>query len=257
MRGRIYIDIAGKDQKRAKQLLLDGIEASRLQVRGQRRALQKPVFPASQTTSPPAGETNTRQGKLKILFLASEAGTGLDLRRQFREIRVAVTSARYGKNIQIKGVFDATSESILKSINSVSPNVIHFSGKQSMGDILINSNSGGAKTISDRQLAGLLRSVEHIELAIIDTCYSLRCAKSISEVVDCAIGVKSFIYEEDTTCFYAAFYRALASGRSIADAHAQAKAALEFENVPDSQIPKLRCRKGVNPAAKHLAKITP
>jgi hypothetical protein len=103
-------------------------------------------------------------------------------------------------------------------------------------------------TISDTALAGMFRSLDRgLKLVVIDTCFSLRCATTVAKAVPCAMGVEGDIYEDDATTFYRTFYQAVASGRSLKDATAQAQSALRFAKVSPAQIPLLRCRAGVSP----------
>ena len=83
-------------------------------------------------------------------------------------------------------------------------------------------------------------------MAIIDTCYSYTCAKRVAEVVDCALGVSDFIYDDEAIRFYEIFYKALAAGQSVGDAHGQAVSALRFKHVPPRRIPKLCMKPGVD-----------
>ncbi len=260
MRDKVYIDLVNKSQQDARRDLIAGIKASQITIKQVGRGIEfkvKPRFPTSlkpeatqaEPLSTARGANNSSPLPLRVLFLASEAGTGLDLRGQFKEIKAAINRSPYASGIRMKGVFNLTAESFFEALNSFSPHVLHFSGKQDGGDILINSESGGVTTISDVALAGLLKSLDdQIRLVIIDTCFSWRCAKAVSNVVECAIGVKSDIYEEDANRFYVAFYRSLVSGRSIRDAWAQANAALEFKRVPAKEIPQMCVRRGIDPS---------
>ena len=121
--------------------------------------------------------------------------------------------------------------------------------------MLIPTPSGSVTTVSDMALAGLLKSLDSsVSLVVIDTCKSLRCARAVTEVVDFAIGVESDIYDDDAIRFYNAFYRALASGKTLASAHGQAKAALSFKNVTDDEIPQLCSREGLDPRKMQFAR---
>jgi hypothetical protein len=91
-----------------------------------------------------------------------------------------------------------------------------------------------------------------LKLVVIDTCFSLRCATTIANVVPCTIGVEGDIYEDDAITFYKVFYQAVASGRSLKDAVAQGQSALKFEKVSAARIPQLRCRTGIDPAQVFL-----
>ena len=262
LEGRIYIDLVGKAPVQAKKELLDGIAASRLSVDDSKRKARfdsKPHFPVAESDLvrpskraekgqlSPSQNGRGRALPVTVLFVASEANTGLDLRGQFRQLRLAVKAAPHGAQFHFRAVFDATPERLFEALNGCNPTIVHFSGKQDGGNILMNTERGGVRTISDSALAGLLRSIDSLKLAIIDTCSSLRCATAVSETVDAAIGVKSFIYEEDATSFYCAFYRALACGKSLREAAAHAAAKLAFKRVPKQQIPQLRPRRGLDP----------
>jgi hypothetical protein len=100
-------------------------------------------------------------------------------------------------------------------------------------------------------LAGLLKSLDGaVSLAIVDTCNSLSCARSIIGSVDFAMGVVGKPYDDDATAFYAMFYRALAAGRSL-----QAAAAHRFRKVPKKETPQLCARRGADPAAWTLSRL--
>jgi hypothetical protein len=265
MRDRVYIDLVNKSQQAARRDLIAGIRASQLSINRNPIDLQfkvKPKFPTELNVPTAQDNLKTSVGgaikppplPLRILFLASEAGTGLNLRGQFKEIKAAIARSSLSSSIRVKGVFDLTAEKFFEALNSYTPHILHFSGKQDGGDILINSENGGVTTISDIALAGLLKSLDdHIRLVIVDTCSSWRCAKSVSNVVECAIGVRADIYEEDANRFYVALYRSLASGRSVKDAWGQANAAPQFKQVPQKEIPQLCVRRGVDPSKLILA----
>ena len=71
-------------------------------------------------------------------------------------------------------------------------------------------------------------------------------------MVDCALGVSDFIYDEEAIRFYEIFYQAMAAGQSIADAHGQAVSALRFKHVTSERTPKLCMRPGVDPSQYFL-----
>jgi hypothetical protein len=257
LQGRIYIDLVGKPPAQAKRDLLQGIAASRLSAKrsASARFPSRPPFPVEDPNARRIKRgmdaqitlaSEDRHSKVDVLFLASEANTGLNLRGQFRDLRAAVRGTLYGPRFRFHPVFDATPEHLFDALNSCNPSIVHISGKQDGGNILMNSDSGGVRTIPDAALAGLLRALDGVKIAIIDTCTSLRCATTIAEAVEAAMGVQSFIYEDDATTFYCALYRAFASGKSLRDSAAQASATLQFKRVPKAQIPQIRTKPGVD-----------
>lgn len=254
MRGRIYIDLVGRDRDQAKNDLLQGIEAARLGRRvlpGEVKFPRPPQYPGSEasaakttTTVAPAA---TNSSNVTVLYLGCETGAGLNLTGQAEQIGKMLSESPHGARFKLESVFDVTTDTIFEVLNKIQPTIVHFAGKQNGGNVLIPTPSGSVTTVSDMALAGLLKSLDSsVSLVVIDTCRSLRCARAVTEVVDFAIGVETDIYDDDAIRFYNAFYRALASGKTLQSAHGQAKAALSFKNVTESEIPQLCSRDGVD-----------
>jgi hypothetical protein len=88
---------------------------------------------------------------------------------------------------------------------------------------------------------------------LLNACNSLSCAETISDVIDCTIGVKGVISDSAAITFSESFYRGIGFGRSVKDAFDQARVALLFEGVSEEDIPELRCREGVDPGKIVLA----
>jgi hypothetical protein len=186
---------------------------------------------------------------LRIQFIACDVGRGLDLKGQFKRLKAVVAASRFSSKVAIKGEFDVNDENLFAKFTSYLPNVVHISGNQNGGDVLMPSARGGEIVIPDEALAGLLSSLgSGVQLAIIDTCWSYSCAKRVSRVVECAVGVEGAIYDDEATRFYEVFYQAALAGLSIADAHRQAVQALRFKKIPFKRIPRLCVKKGRAPS---------
>jgi hypothetical protein len=258
LRNRIHIDLVAKPRDLAREALLNGVEAyvtQTLKAGKDRGFRQRQDFPGPAQT--PVHRAVAVEGAvigatLHVLFLAPAVG-GLSPRKQLREMQSAVSQARNAAAIRFKGVFHVHVNTLFEELNRESPQVFHFSGKQSGGDILMKTEAGNLTTISDMALAGMFQSLDQgLKLVVIDTCASLRCAARVAKVVPCAMGVDGSPYEEDTVAFYRVFYQAIASGRSLKDATAQAQTALKFRKVATCDIPRLCCRPGLDPASVFL-----
>lgn len=252
LKSRIHIDLVGKDQKRARRDLLSGIEAVRATMSpvGALRFPDAPMFPGADAAGAPARTTTVRRAGRSVpaLFVGMEIGRGLDLQGQFRGVRSVLRGATKAGPFRLVGRFDATAESLPDLLTDERPEIVHFSGNQSGGRILIRSESGGVTTVPARALAGLLQSLDGaVRLAIVDTCDSLPCAQEVAETVDLALGVKGKPFDEDAIAFYLVFYKALAAGFSVHAAFGQAKAAHGIRGVRRDETPHLCVRKGVDP----------
>ena len=253
LRSRIYIDLVGKEQKQARHDLQVGIAAAVATVTPTDAIAfeSPPMFPVK-NLMPAAKSKRKRTPKtiVKLLYLGMEIGRGLDLRGQYHAIQKVLGTTSQQRRVEIAGLLDVTAESLPDILNQHLPTIVHFSGNQNGGRVLIRSGDGGVTTIPANALAGLLKSLDGaVKLAIIDTCESLTCANEIISTVDLAMGVKGKPYEHDATAFYSAFYKALAAGRSVVAARGQASATLRFKGVPRAEIPQLCVRKGVDPKA--------
>ncbi len=259
LRTRIYIDLVGKDQKLARHDLLSGIEAVRatMSLVGALRFRDAPFYPgADKATAPVRTATVRRAGRgVPSLFVGMDIGRGLDLKGQFRGIRSVLRGATKAGPFRVVGCFDATAESLPDLLTAKRPEIVHFSGNQSGGRILIKSRTGGVTTIPAKALAGLLQSLDGaVRLAIVDTCDSLPCAQEVAETVDLAMGVKGKPSDDDATAFYLVFYKALAAGLSVHAAFGQAKAAHGMRGVPRDETPQLCARRGVDPRLVHFGR---
>lgn len=262
LRGRVYIDLVGKAEEVARRELVQGISASRLARTKPVDAVHfpvKPSFPgdseknpaaAIETPKPPVSRSvNPVERPLKMLFLASDAGIGLDLTGEFKKIKSALRASKSADSISVFSKFDVTVEDLFQSLNEYCPHVLHFSGSMDGGSILLSSKEGGVKTARESALVGLLRVFkDDIKLVMLNACNSLKCAEALSEVIDCTIGVKGVISDRAAIIFAESFYRGIGFGRTVKDAFEQARVALIFEGISEDEAPELRCREGVNPA---------
>ena len=115
---------------------------------------QRPDFPGQARPQAIAGTASANEkttGPLKVLFLAPEVG-GLSPRKQLREMEGAVAQARHAASIRFKGVFDVHVNTLFEELNRESPDVFHFSGKQSGGDILMRTEKRTLTTVSGMAL---------------------------------------------------------------------------------------------------------
>jgi hypothetical protein len=89
---------------------------------------------------------------------------------------------------------------------------------------------------------------DNIRVVVLNACYSRVQPESISQVVECVVGMGQQIGDYAAIVFAASFYRAIGFGRSIKQAFEQGKVALLLEDIPEEDTPELICRTGVDPA---------
>ena len=118
---------------------------------------ERPNFPGplhSQPAHVKPGELQTKPVQcLGVLFIAPEVG-GLSPRRQLKDMQDAVNRLSQRGAIKFLPAFDARLNTLFEKLNTEAPQVVHFSGKQSGGDILMRTEEGGLTAVSDMALAG-------------------------------------------------------------------------------------------------------
>lgn len=259
---RVYIDLVGREASDAPNILLKGIEASRIAVSSGNSTFcydRPPKCPLEGTVvthhSMSAQPHPTHAEQVKILFIASQRGTGLQLRTQAKAIERALREVIKFGGVIFDVRYDVEAEDLAEVINDTAPNIVHFSGKQNGQKILVPAASGGVTTIAAKALTGLfLNLADTVRLVIVDTCRSLPSAVELRTTVDYAIGVEGDIYDADAINFYTQLYSSLAKGLSLKKSVGQARAVLELQGVPKTDIPALFCHDDANPAAFHFAR---
>lgn len=258
---RVYIDLVGRVPSDARDLLLKGIEASRIAVPASSSSFSRvekpPKFPregASPTNVAQHTKINSHAvGPTTILFIASQRGTGLQLSEQVKKIKECLKDVLKSGEVILDVRYDVVAEELAEVLNEVAPHVVHFSGKQNGQRILVPAATGGVRTIAAKALTGLFLNLgDRVRLVIVDTCQSLPSAMELRTTVDYAMGVESDVYDKDATHFYSTLYSALAKRLSLKKAVGQARASLEMLGVTNTEIPILLCKEGANPATFHL-----
>jgi hypothetical protein len=260
-RSRICIDLFDSPPSAAQEKLIDGVRASLI---GHHEDIddpidRPPVYPGDKRDHEPPLEIVPKKEQVRsttrLLLLGCAGETGLDIKGEFERIEVAIKSGKYGKSIRINTQLEVTAETLFERLNSIRPHIFHFSGKQDAGRILMKDRDGATVAIPESALSGMFRALDKgIDLVVLDTCHSLPSAREVAKTVDAAIGVNSWIYDDEATSYYEGFYRALASGGSLFDACGQAEAFAICEGAAKSRLPTLCCKRRVDPSKMFFTK---
>ena len=87
-------------------------------------------------------------------------------------------------------------------------------------------------------------------LIVLNACFGNDMADTLLEVVDCVVGMRGAIGDDDARSFAVGFYRALGNRSSIGNAVEQAVATLAAKRPSCEKLPVCRTRSGV--AAEQL-----
>lgn len=196
--------------------------------------------------------------KIKVLFLAANPTDtpSLMLAEENRLLMAKIRSSENRASLDVVSQWAVTTDDLIQYLNVYQPQIVHFSGHGgALGEIILHDEKGFAKTISVKAIKSLFKTLkDNIRVVILNACYSQPQAESVTELIDCAIGMKTNVDDKAAITFSASFYRAIGFGRSIQEAYEQGVTALLLEGFEESNIPELTMKEGVDPAKMYLVK---
>ena len=150
-RDLVFIDFVGKSEAEARRALIAGVRASRLSALGELQPVKErpsSPFEAHKTVAatPQHQRTVIATSKTKparVHFLACDTGRGLDFKTQRGLISGALRESRYAAQLKLKAELDVTDSNIFDKLNKYQPHVVHISGNQNAGDVLLPTSDGG------------------------------------------------------------------------------------------------------------------
>lgn len=193
----------------------------------------------------------------KILFFASNPfdSKPLMLDEEVREIETKIRAADYRDNLTLISKWAVRPDDLIQTLNEQSNAcIVHFSGHGSASnEIILCDDHGMTKPVSNVALSALFRTFKgNIRLVVLNACFSQPQAESIVEHIECAMGMNNAIGDKAAINFAASVYRAIGFGKSVQEAFDQGITSLLLEGIPEENIPKLLCKKGVNASNVHI-----
>lgn len=196
------------------------------------------------------------QHKIKVLILSANPldTPKLRLDEEVREITSKIRASKFRDSIELVSEWAVRPDDILKALNEVRPEIVHFCGHgSSSGEIIVVDSTGSPKPISNEAIRSLFETMkDNIKIVLINACYSRTQAESIVNVIDCAIGMNTSIGDLAAITFAAAFYRAIGFGRSVQEAFYQGRTAMLLEGISEENTPELLVKSGIDPAQIRL-----
>lgn len=190
--------------------------------------------------------------KIVTVFLASNplATQQLTLDQEAREIMDRIRASKYRELLDFISIWAVRPRDLLDTLNTYSPEIVHFSGHGSpTGALVLVDRNGDLKNVSVEALREVFQTAgDSVKLVILNACYSLDQAEAISNVVGCSIGISGEIQDDAAVIFSAAFYGAIGSALSVKAAFEQGRVAILLEGLEGKDQIELYTRKGVNPA---------
>jgi hypothetical protein len=187
--------------------------------------------------------------KIRILFLSANPWTTsrILVDEEAREIFERIQEGPYRDRFELHKHTATRAIDLQKLLLTYQPHIVHFSGHGSKRHrIILGGTHGRGKTVDQQGLADVFALyTSHLRLVVLNACFTMAQARSISEVVNFSIGTGKGIGDKVGVAFAGAFYRALGFGKCIQDAFESAKAELALTKTPRSGGIELYVRDGL------------
>jgi hypothetical protein len=170
-----------------------------------------------------------------VLFLAANPAQVplLQLGEECRAIEDKIRAAKFRDQIRFRSRWAARPDDLLQALNEDTPSVLHFSG-HGAGDegLYFQSEGGSALLVSADGLSQVMQAAgAGVMVVVLNACYSEVQAQALVAHVPCVVGMPDAIGDEAAIIYAASLYRALAFGKSVANAHQQGLAALALHST--------------------------
>ena len=167
-----------------------------------------------------------------VVFLAANPvqGQPLMLGEEFRAIEDKIRGARFRDQITLLARWAARPCDWLETMTDHAPSVLHFSGHGGGEQgLCLQLDDGSPVGVNVDGLMEAMRAEgSTVKLVVLNACFSEVQARALISHVPCVIGMPDVIGDRTAIEYAASFYRALASGKSVATAHRHGMAALKL-----------------------------
>lgn len=181
--------------------------------------------------------------KIKILFLAANPTDTARLRlgEEVRAIDQALLQAKYRDAFDLEQAHAVRVADLEGLLMRHDPHIVHFSGHgASSGEILLQDDAGRASPVPPPALANVFSLLkDNVRCVVLNACFSQAQAEAIAQHIDCVVGMSEEIGDGDARAFAAAFYGALAYGRSVKTAFELGRNRIDLAGLRDEDVPQL------------------
>lgn len=176
----------------------------------------------------------------------------LDLKPEVDAIKTKFLDGVQGSRFHIEPIYDATVDILSNTFRRFQPEVLHFSGHALRGELLFEGGKSGQRVPRESfaQLIALLK--ERLRCVVLNACTSEAQAAELAPSVDCVIGMREGIDDDEAIAFSKGFYEALAWGDSVGKAAELGCIRVRMERSEKYPSPILKCRPGVDPYKVYL-----
>ena len=208
----------------------------------------KPVTRTASTRRSSRPHRSRKQARLKIALLVTNPDSRASLQTgvEARYIDEGIRLASNADEVDLKVVLAPTLDTLLDTLNSYRPHIIHFSGHGGGQTLLFDNElagDDGGMVLDFDMVARVLDATSAApKLLVLSACDTVDGANQFLDTVPMVIAMADTI-DDDAACeFSGRFYRSLSGGATIANSLKQAKLSLESKGYQDAHLPSLLVR---------------
>lgn len=207
----------------------------------------------------PDNERGKMSDKLHVLLLAANSVDTVDSQSadQVEAIDKAINEAPLRDHFEVKIKPALKVSGIGNSLLNYPADILHISGHSRKTEgLILEDDLGQVAKLQCAQLMNVVLSAgANLRLIFLNFCHSADWAQQFSAHIDFALGFEGKVTVESSMAFGPAFYRALASSRSVQKAFEYGKGVLSAAGRSDADVIVLHVRDGAD-ATKSLLDST-
>jgi hypothetical protein len=188
--------------------------------------------------------------KIKILFVSANPSNTSRIRvdEEVREIFEKIEEGPERESFELFKYPALRPGDLMRLMLKHTPHIVHFSGHGSQSKkIVLEGPPGRSKLIEPKALVEAFEIFkDKVRLIVLNACLTREQARSLTRVIDYAVGINAAIGDRAAVKFAGSFYRALAFRMPIPIAFKTAVADLGLQGIPHSKVLELFSREGVD-----------
>lgn len=187
--------------------------------------------------------------KIRILVLSANpwSTSRILVDEEEREISERIDEGPYRERFELHKHAATRPIDLQRLMLKYEPHIVHFAGHGSKEEkLILGRHDRKGQKIDQQGLAEVFALYKkHVRLVVLNACFTKEQARSLSEVVNYAIGAREGIGDKVGVTFAGAFYRALGFGKTVREAFRSANAELALTKTRRSRGIELFVRNGV------------
>jgi len=218
--------------------------------------------------------TARRDDKQRILFLATDVTGTAQLDREARSIQAELAATGHRDCFDFVTRWATEPLDLLRELRMLKPTVVHFSGyggalhaqpassgapdgegehrqagEEAETGLYFVGRAGKAQWVSIAAIANTFGAAgTSVKLVILNARYNDAQADALLHRVPCGIWMPRTLNNEAARSFAIGFYGGLGDGASLDSAYKHGSAAIGLAGLPNTDLPRLRARPGVDAA---------